>query len=147
LFGSTGGREVSEADMFRHLSTALQPPAAGQPDPLTQEHVLGEGLSAAALAEATTAVESFRTGRTGRHSLTRSQRLEQLFRVLRRALIVLEPPAIRPEDLRLSDERAREILDRVGAETLCDQLQKEQINREIPLRGAWLFDVQCEERR
>ena len=143
LFGSVGGREVTEAQMFQHLSRVLQPPAAGQPDLLAQEHILGEGLTAEAVGEATVAIGAFQAGQAGR----RRQLIEQVFRVLRRALIVLNPPAIPREDLFLSGERARESIDRIEAKTLCSLRQQDLINNQVPMQSGWLFDVQCEEQQ
>ena len=149
LFGSSGGQEVSEANMFRHLTEALRAPAADAPDPLVEAHILGEGLTAETVQEALAALEPFRpsaarpggAARPGRR-LTRSQKLEQVFRLLRRALIVLEPPPTQP-DLRVSQEA----FERMEEARRCSPQQRVLIDGQIPLLGSELFDVDCEERR
>jgi len=70
LFGATGGGEVPERDLFRHLQTVLPEPSPGGTDPLAEAHVTGEGLPPEVRAEAEAQVEEFRTGRQGKRRLT-----------------------------------------------------------------------------
>ena len=96
LFGSAGGREVPERDMLRHLQAALPEPSPGGADPLAEAHVTGEGLPPGVRTEVEAQVGEFRTGRQGERKLTDAQRLEAIYKPLRRALIFLEPPPAPP---------------------------------------------------
>jgi hypothetical protein len=94
LFGKEGSKEVSEGGMFRHLEKELAP-TKGEPDKLAKEHVTGEGLPPDVAAQVEGQVEEFRTGTRGKEKkekLSKAQRLEAIYRPLRRALIFLNPP-------------------------------------------------------
>jgi hypothetical protein len=92
LFGKEDGKEVSEDAMFRHLTNELKAPATGEPDKLGAANVTGEGLPKDIEAKVEAEVEEFRTGKRGKEKLTKAQRLEAIYRPLRRALIFLSPP-------------------------------------------------------
>jgi hypothetical protein len=92
LFGKAGGKEVSERGMFGHLEKELKAPSEGEPDKLAEAHVTGEGLPSEIGAEVAGQVEEFRTGMRGTQKLSQAERLEAIYRPLRRALIFLKPP-------------------------------------------------------
>ncbi len=112
LFGSTGGREVPERDMFRHLQAELPEPAPGGTDPLAEAHVTGKGLPPDVRAEVEAQVAEFRTGQRGERRLTGAQRLEAIYKPLRRALIFLEPPPAPPPRLEVTPEIGEAIVGR-----------------------------------
>jgi len=121
LFGSGAKDETPDPELFSALRTTLAPPAPGQPDPLAQEHVTGEGLSAAVQAETTKDVEEFRTGKRGQQKLSNKERLEAIYQPLRRALIVLNPPPPPPVNLVLTPEGGEKI---VGRGFKCEKEQR-----------------------
>src|SRR5262249_5149763 len=96
LFGSTAQGEVSEARVFEHLTATLHTQREGQPEPLREKHVTGTDIPPDVEAEVEPDVEAFRSGRRGERTLSRRERLETIYRTLRRALIVLNPPPAPP---------------------------------------------------
>lgn len=141
LFGSSGGREVANRDLLGHLERTLAVPQAGQPDPLAEQHVTGEGLPPEVRAEVEAQVEQFRTGRSGTGRLTRSQRLEAIYRPLRRALIFLEPPPPPPPSLRLTPRQVEQI---VGTPISCAP-EHLRLFDSVPLPRGELFRGECRE--
>lgn len=109
LFGSGAKGEVSERDMLKHLRETLKAPAKGETDPLEAEHVIGQGLPPETQAEVGAEVEAFRTGKRDGKKLSDSDVLETIYRPLRRALIVLNPP---PTNLQLSREAGERVTGR-----------------------------------
>lgn len=110
LFGSGPKGEVVDRALMPHLQNVLAQPAEGKPDPLVQEHVTGAGLSAEVQSGDQAAVDAFRTGKRGDQKLTQDERLQAIYEPLRRALIVLHPPAAPPPDLRLSRESVENVI-------------------------------------
>ena len=98
LFGSNDKGEVAEKDLFKHLQTELRapPPGSTDADKLAEQHVTGKGLPADVDAEVAEQVKEFRTGKRGEQKLTQPERLEAIYRPLRRALIFLDPPPPKP---------------------------------------------------
>jgi hypothetical protein len=112
LFGSTGGREVPERDLLRHLQAVLPEPSPGGTDPLAEAHVTGEGLPSDVRTEVEAQVAEFRTGPQAERRVTDAQRLEAIYKPLRRALIFLEPPPAPPPRLKLTPEISEPIIGR-----------------------------------
>ncbi|HVF29048.1 MAG TPA: DUF4157 domain-containing protein, partial [Pyrinomonadaceae bacterium] len=96
LFGTGAQGEVSERDMLKHLKETLKKPKEGERDPLAETHVIGEGLPADVRKEVEAEVEVFREGQRGGKKLKDRELLETIYKPLRRALIVLNPPAAKP---------------------------------------------------
>jgi hypothetical protein len=117
LFGSSGGKEVSERNMLRHLQAVLPEPTPGGADPLAEAHVTGEGLPAGVRPEVEAQVEEFRRGKTG------AQRLEAIYKPLRRALIFLQPPPPPPPRLDITPEIAEAVVGR-SIDCTAEHLQK-----------------------
>lgn len=140
LFGSTGQGEVARRDLPAHLRRELQTPAAGHPDPLATEHVIGEGLPAGVRTEVEAEVETFRTG-AGRGR----QDLEVIYRPFRRALIVLNPPPAEPVRAPTQGERERIAARVAGTPIDCRQEHRDLFaNRPIP--ESWLLEGDCRPR-
>jgi hypothetical protein len=98
LFGSTlKGKEVKRPDLFKHLTTTLKAPSGEAADPLEQANVIGQKLPAEVNEAAAIDIEEFRTGQSGDKKLSRDQRLEELYKWLRRSLIYLSPPIKEPK--------------------------------------------------
>ncbi len=134
FFGSTGSREVARRSLPAHLRTELQRPAAGQPDPLALEHVIGEGVPAGVRADVEADVEAFRS--VGQGEL---QDLELVYRPFRRALIVLNPPTVVIPSPR---EVGRSTADDMGAYTPCLP-EHERLFATRPIPGEWLLEGEC----
>ncbi|RIH75601.1 hypothetical protein Mterra_03963 [Calidithermus terrae] len=92
-------------------------------------------------AEVEAQVEQFRTGRSGTGRLTRSQRLEAIYRPLRRALIFLEPPPPPPPSLRLTPRQLEQI---VGTPIACAP-EHLRLFEGVPLPRGELFRGECRE--
>lgn len=139
LFGTGPRGEVAERDMLSHLTTTLRRPEEGQPDPLALAHVTGTDLPPETQAEVEPEIEAFRTGRRGERALTTRERLETIYRPLRRALIELRPPPPAPARVPTAEEVARAA---AGRSITC---RPEHIavfdTRTIP--PDWLLEGQC----
>ncbi len=117
LFGSSDGKEVSERDMLRHLQAVLPEPTPGGADPLAEAHVTGEGLPGGVRTEVEAQVEEFRRGKTG------AERLEAIYKPLRRALIFLQPPPPPPPRLDITPEIGEAVVGR-SIDCTTEHLQK-----------------------
>jgi len=124
--------EVLDSDLLKHLKETLKAPEKGKPDPLAEEHVIGEGLPPDVRAEVEAEIEVFRTGKRGRKTLKDRELLETIYRPLRRALIVLNPPPPK----RISEE-AEKI---VGKWMECLP-EHEAMFKEIPY--DWYYEGSC----
>jgi len=121
LFGANEKGEVADEALLAHLQKTLEPPVEGKPDPLSQEHITGRGLSAAVLAETQADIEAFRAGKRGDKKLTKQQRLDAAYEPLRRALIVFEPPPPPPPSLKLSQATIENI---IGKPITCTEAHR-----------------------
>lgn len=101
LFGSDDKGEVADEKLEPHLKARLAPQADEKADPLKQEHVTGAGLSPEAQQVGQEDADAFRTGKRGKRTLTKAERLQAIYEPLRRALIVLKPPPPKVPDLNL----------------------------------------------
>lgn len=141
LFGSTEQGPVPNEQLYEHLVRTLR----DESDPLAQEHVLGEELPSNIQAEVQDAVEAFferrETAPTGSRRLSRSEASERLFRVLRRAIIVLEPPQQQQPriDLTISPESYEAIF---GEEIPCTRRHRDAF-ADQPIPTDWLFEDRC----
>lgn len=140
LFGTTEKGEVAEKDLFRHLQSTLRAPSGGEPDKLAEAHVTGKGLPAEIEAEVEEQVEEFRTGRRGKQRLAQSERLEEIFKPLRRALIYLKPPPPKAQ-LGITREIGEAVL---GKEVECTDAHKKLFAGSMPPKEA-MFTGECNE--
>ncbi|MFO7632403.1 MAG: DUF4157 domain-containing protein [Caldilinea sp.] len=141
LFGATAAGEVSNRQLFSHLQGTLGAPQPGQPDPLAEQNVTGEAIPESARTETEAQVAEFRTGQRGEQRLTQSQRLEAIYRPLRRALIYLNPPPPPPPDLRLSPETLRSV---IGETIQCTDAHRALFtNASVPPNQ--MFEGECSE--
>lgn len=85
--------DIPDQKLFEHLEKELKAPAPGEQDILEQEHITGESLPAGLRDRAEKDITSFRTGADDKKKLTRGQRLQRLYPWLRKALVILKPPA------------------------------------------------------
>lgn len=139
LFGTSQGQEVGNRDLFGHLQTTLAPPQAGQSDPLAQQHVTGQDLPQEVRAQVESGVEQFRSGRAGEQKLSQAQRLEAIYRPLRRALIFLKAPSPPPISIHLTPQQVEQI---VGRSIDCtDEHRKLFDNVDLP-KGE-MFQGEC----
>ncbi|MGN6296524.1 MAG: hypothetical protein ACTHM7_07070, partial [Ginsengibacter sp.] len=83
----------TENKLFSHLSKELKAPSADEQDILERDRVKGETLPEELRGAAEKDVSSFRTGKENDKRLTQEQRLQKLYPWLRRALVIMEPPA------------------------------------------------------
>ena len=97
LFGTSEKGEVAEREMLKHLKERLKKPKEGERDPLAEANVTGKGLPPDVRAEVEAEVEAFREGKRGGKKLKDRDRLETIYKPLRRALIVLNPPKLKGE--------------------------------------------------
>ena len=141
LFGAAGGKEVPERDMFRHLQAALPEPSPGGADPLAEAHVTGAGLPPDVRAEVEAQVSEFRTGRQGERKLTQTQRLEAIYKSLRRALIFLDPPPAPPPRLVLTPGEVEEI---IGRSIDCTEEHLQKAGFTEPPKEQ-MFEGECRE--
>ncbi|MGN6268103.1 MAG: eCIS core domain-containing protein [Ginsengibacter sp.] len=85
--------DITENKLFSHLSKELKAPAADEQDILERDRVKGQTLPEDLRGAAEKDVSSFRTGKENDKRLTQEQRLQKLYPWLRRALVIMEPPA------------------------------------------------------
>ena len=94
LHGSDqASKDIPESKLFTHLSKELKAPDAGEEDILEKERITGKSLPADLQDLAAQDVGSFRTGVKDKKKLTADQRLQLLYPWLRKALVILTPPA------------------------------------------------------
>lgn len=140
LFGIGAEGEVTEKDMLKHLKEKLKAPKEGEADPLAREHVIGEGLPPDVRKEVEAAVEVFREGKHEGKKLTDRERLETIYKPLRRALIVLNPPpAPPPAPVKLYPTR-KDIESIVGESIEC--LPQHQDLFDNTLQNSW-YEGEC----
>jgi hypothetical protein len=139
LFGTGVKGEVTERDMLKHLKNTLKAPTKGQTDPLTEEHVIGEGLPPEVRAEVEAEVEVFRTGKRGEKALGERELLETIYKPLRRALIVLNPPPQKAPTLQRTGEEGKRI---VGQPIAC-RPKDEAVFDDIPIPEDWWHEGEC----
>ena len=139
LFGTGPSGEVAERDMLSHLTATLRTPGEGEPDPLALAHVTGTDLPPEIQSEVEPEIEAFRTGRRGQRALSTRERLETIYRPLRRALIELRPPPPEPARVPTPEETARAA---AGRSITC-RPEHEAVfdNRSIP--ADWIFEGEC----
>jgi hypothetical protein len=137
LFGAGPTGEVDDRALLPHLQNVLAPPAEGKPDPLAQEHVTGAGLSTEVQRGDQEDVEAFRSGKRDNRKLGRDERLQAIYEPLRRALIVLDPPAAPPPDLRLSQKAIEKA---IGQPVACSDENK-ALFAHVPV--AQPFEGEC----
>ena len=139
LFGTGERGEVDERDMLSHLTRTLPTPGEGDIDPLAVAHVTGTDLPPDIQAEVGPDVEAFRSGRRGERALSSRERLETIYRPLRRALIELRPPPPEPPRIPTSEEVARAAQ---GRPITCRPEHTAIFdNRSIP--EDWLLEGEC----
>lgn len=142
LFGVGKKGEVSERDMLEHLRETLKAPEEGKPDPLAEAHVIGEGLPPDVRAEVEAEVRVFREDRRGGKALKDRELLETIYRPLRRALVVLNPP--QPKPFLAGIPRPEEELQKVVGKPLDRCLPEHEAvfaGRTIPY--DWLYEGKC----
>jgi len=139
LFGSAGGKEVKERNMFRHLQATLPEPSPGGTDPLAEAHVTGKGLPSGVRTEVEAQLTEFRTGRQGERKLTEAQRLEAIYKPLRRALIFLEPPPAPAPRLEITPEIAEAA---IGSSMACTEGHLQQSGFPEPPQER-MFEGEC----
>ena len=145
LFGVTENREVAERDLFRHLQTTLRAPAEGEADKLAAAHLTGAGLPAEVEAEVEEQVGEFRTGRRGEKKLSRSERLEAIYRPLRRALIFLDPPPPPKPPVLVGKELSEEVKAQIiGKPIECTDAHKKLFAGSLPPKEE-MFTGNCNE--
>jgi hypothetical protein len=94
MYGAdTSSTDITENKLFGHLSKELKAPAADEQDILERDRVKGETLPEELRGIAEKDITSFRTGKENDKRLTQDQRLQKLYPWLRRALVIMEPPA------------------------------------------------------
>ncbi len=146
LFGeNTVGREVSNRDLPAHLIGTLQAPAAGQPDPLEQAHVIGSDIPDSILGNVRTEVDAFRSGMSRTRSLSRDERAQALYRVLRRAVIFLDPPQPQSRgsfSITLAPEQINRV---IGTSVPCEDTHR-QAFRGVSIPPEELFEDHCSDR-
>ncbi len=139
LFGTGERGEVAERDMLSHLTRTLHAPAEGEVDPLAVAHVTGADLPPDVQAEVGPEVEAFRSGRRGERALSSRERLETIYRPMRRALIELTPPPPPPPRVPTPEEVSRAAQ---GRPITCRPEHTAVFdNRSIP--ADWLFEGSC----
>lgn len=145
LFGATEKGEVVEKDLFRHLQTTLRAPGEGEADKLAAAHVTGEGLPLEIEAEVQEQVAEFRRERQGEKKLSRSERLEAIYRPLRRALIFLDPPPAPKPPLLVGKELSEEVKAQIiGKEIECTDAHKKLFAGSLPPKEE-MFTGECNE--
>jgi hypothetical protein len=82
-------------------------------------------------------VEAFRSGKRDNRKLGRDERLQAIYEPLRRALIVLDPPAAPPPDLRLSQKAIEKA---IGQPVACSDENK-ALFAHVPI--AQPFEGEC----
>lgn len=143
LFGRDGGKEVSEREQFRHLEKELKAPSEGEPDKLAAAHVTGAGLPPDIGAEVGEQVKEFRTGMRGEKRLSRPERLETMYRPLRRALIFLDPPPQRKPRLLTGNDITPDSADRLlGKEIDCTPAHMNLFAAVLPPKSE-MFQGEC----
>ncbi len=146
MFGDfPSGREIPREQLFTQLQSQIGTPAAGQPDPLEQQHVTGAGVPQEAREEAERDAAEFRTGQrtdTATHRvrrLTPEQRLQAIYPVFRRALVTLNPPPPPPVALPSLSEVLRAARRVVGDPVPCTQADHD-LFRNVPIPTGCLVD-------
>jgi hypothetical protein len=140
LFGATKRGEVAEKELFRHLQTTLLAPGEGETDKLAAAHVTGQGLPPEIEAEVEEQVAEFRTERPGEKKKSRSERLEAIFRPLRRALIVLNPPPAKPFSIQRPQEEIAKVVGKPMDKCLPEH---EAVFLGKPIPNDWLYEGAC----
>jgi len=110
LFGAVGKKEVPDREMLRHLKKTPAAPKQGEADPLATEHVIGEGLPADVRAEVEAEVKVFREGKRDGKELKDKDLLETIYKSLRRAVIVLNPPVAPPVKIDITPKLTQKVL-------------------------------------
>jgi hypothetical protein len=85
--------DIPESKLFSHLSKDLKAPDPGEEDILEKERIIGPALPEELRDIASQDISSFRTGKRDKRILTHDQRLQLLYPWLRKALVILRPPA------------------------------------------------------
>jgi hypothetical protein len=156
-FGSRPSQpDIPEGQLYSHLTTTLAAPPAGHADPLVEARVIGSSLPESVRASAEADIRAFRTGQratsTGATAtLSRDQRLQALYRNLRRSLVTLNPPS---DLMRMrSPETSQGFLpfapslfptyrDLFGDQIPCTDAHKAVFNG-VPIPPDAMFDDQC----
>jgi hypothetical protein len=144
LFGSNNKGEVKRLDLFKHLTSTLKTPTDKDADPLKLANVTGGKLPAEVNEAATRDIEEFRTGVNAddkTKKLTQDQRLEELYKWLRRSLIYLSPP--KKAERKLSDLKLP--LDFYGSPTDCTEKHK-NIFTGVTIPSEELFINNCDKK-
>ncbi len=138
LFGATPqGTEVKERNMFKHLLKELAKPKEGEPDKLSQEHVIDKNLPPDIKKHIEAEVEAFRSGKRGKVTLGKKSRLQTVYRLFRRALIFLKR---RPKKLKKSDLFPKKL-----SAIHCDAEHK-NIFKNVPIPDSWKTEGKCFEK-
>ena len=94
MYGSDATNpDIVEPNLFQHLSEELKAPSKDEQDVLERDRVKGETLPEELRSIAEKDIASFRTGVENDRRLSHEQRVQKLYPWLRRALVIMEPPA------------------------------------------------------
>ena len=125
--------DISKPHLFEHLIKELKAPEPGEEDILEKEHVKGASLPEDLRAIADKDIGSFREGGGKEKPLSREHRLQLLYPWLRRALVIMDPPArhLSLKDLQPSPESLKDIS---GTFIPCTK-EHEDLFKNAPLPG------------
>lgn len=141
LFGTEEKNEVRDRDLHKFLKKRLAAPKEGEVDPLAAEHVIGESLPADIRAEVEAEVTAFREGKRDGKKLTEKESLETLYRPLRRALIVLDPPRLEAPKFDAAAQLTLKDLEKITGRSV-DCLPEHEDLFDKTLQDSW-YEGEC----
>jgi len=141
LFGTVGKKEVPDKELLKTLKKTLAAPKEGEEDPLATKHVIGKGLPADVRAEVEAEVKVFREGKRDGKELKERELLETIYKPLRRALIVLNPPPAPTVKIDLTPTLTQKDLERIAGRPI-DCLPEHQKLFDNTLQDSW-YEGNC----
>jgi hypothetical protein len=141
-FGNAAAGEVANKKLFDHISKLDAAATKEGKDIFTENNIAGKNLPEEVNEENKKLINEFRTGNMEgrRKKLNENERLESLYKTLRRAVVFLKAPV---KDLTKIDLKAKPE-NIVGESVDCTDENKKLLNDAIPL-GNELLEGECKE--